>query len=54
MQALLDRLRLAPRLAAAFATVLVVMSAAAAIGIWRLDTLQAIANDLGGPSAERA
>jgi methyl-accepting chemotaxis protein len=54
MQALLDRLRLAPRLAAAFATVLVVMSAAAAIGIWRLDTLQAIATDLGGPSAERA
>ncbi|KQV99716.1 methyl-accepting chemotaxis protein [Rhizobacter sp. Root1221] len=54
MQSLFDRLRLGPRLAVAFALVLLVMSAAAGIGIWRLDTLHAIASDLGGPSAERA
>jgi len=54
MQSLFDRLRLGPRLALAFALVLVVMSAAAGIGIWRLDTLHVIASDLGGPSAERA
>ena len=54
MSALLARLRLAPRLGLAFALVLLVMSIAALIGVWRLDRLQGIAEDLGSASAERA
>ena len=54
MSSLLSRLRLAPRLALAFGLVMLVTSLAAGIGIWRLDKLQDIANDLGGASAQRA
>jgi methyl-accepting chemotaxis protein len=50
----LARLRLAPRLALAFGLVMLVTSLAAGIGIWRLDRLQDIANDLGDPSSQRA
>ncbi|MEH3086201.1 MAG: methyl-accepting chemotaxis protein [Xylophilus ampelinus] len=49
-----SRLRLASRLAIAFALVCLVTSLAAAVGIWRLAGLQAIAHDLGGASTERA
>ncbi|XAH24578.1 methyl-accepting chemotaxis protein [Xylophilus sp. GW821-FHT01B05] len=51
---LLSRTRLASRMALAFALVCLVTSLAAAIGIWRLNGLQDIADDLGGPSTERA
>jgi methyl-accepting chemotaxis protein len=51
---MLDKLRLAPRLAMGFALVIVVMSIAAGIGIWRLENLRKIADELGGVSAERA
>ena len=54
MSSLFSRLRLAPRLALAFGLVMLVTSLAAGIGIWRLDKLQDIANDLGGASAQRA
>jgi len=54
MTSLFARLRLAPRLALAFGLVMLVTSLAAGIGIWRLDRLQDIANDLGGASSQRA
>ena len=46
--------RLGVRLALAFGVVCLVMSLAAGIGMWRLQGLQGIADDLGGPSSERA
>ena len=46
--------RVAARLALAFGIVCLVMSIAAGVGIWRLQGLQRIADDLGGESAERA
>jgi methyl-accepting chemotaxis protein len=49
-----SRMRLASRLAVAFALVCLVTSLAAGIGIWRLSGLQDIADDLGGASSERA
>jgi len=49
-----SRARLAPRLALAFGLVCLVMALSAAIGVWRLVGLQSLADDLGGPSAERA
>jgi len=54
MKSLFERMRLAPRLALGFAMVLFVTSIAAGIGIWRLDKLQDIADDLGGASSQRA
>jgi len=54
MSELLSRLRLAPRLGWAFALVMLVMSFAALIGIWRLDSLGAIADELGSTATERA
>jgi len=54
MTSLFARLRLAPRLALAFGLVMLVTSLAAGIGVWRLDRLQDIANDLGGASSQRA
>ncbi|WP_119157685.1 methyl-accepting chemotaxis protein [Caldimonas tepidiphila] len=54
MESFFARVRLAPRLAAGFAVVMLVMSIAASIGIWRLAGLGDIADDLGGASAERA
>src|SRR6188474_2848358 len=54
MTSLFSRMRLAPRLALAFGLVMLVTSLAAGIGIWRLDRLQDIANDLGGASSQRA
>ena len=54
MKSLFARLRVAPRLALAFGLILSVMSVAAGIGMWRLDKLQDIANDLGGVSSQRA
>ncbi|QHJ01205.1 HAMP domain-containing protein [Xylophilus rhododendri] len=50
----LSRARLAPRLAVAFGLVCLVMALASAIGVWRLTELESLADDLGGPSAERA
>jgi methyl-accepting chemotaxis protein len=47
-------MRLAARLALAFALVCLVTSLAAAVGVWRLSDLEAIADDLGGASSERA
>ncbi|QNP57908.1 methyl-accepting chemotaxis protein [Paenacidovorax monticola] len=46
--------RLATRLTLAFGVVCLVMSLSAAVGVWRLAGLQAIADDLGGDSSERA
>ncbi|MEP7101955.1 MAG: methyl-accepting chemotaxis protein [Burkholderiales bacterium] len=54
MNSIFARMRVASRLALAFGLVLVVTSAAAAIGIWRLDRLQDLADDLGGVSTQRA
>ncbi|MBV8380101.1 MAG: HAMP domain-containing protein [Pelomonas sp.] len=54
MSSLLDRLRLAPRLALGFALVLLLMSLAVGLGMWRLAQLRTIADELGGASAERA
>ncbi len=54
MSELLSRLRLAPRLGWAFALVMLVMSFAALIGIWRLDSLESIASELGSTATERA
>ena len=54
MTSFFSRMRLAPRLALAFGLVMLVTSLAAGIGIWRLDRLQDIANDLGGASSQRA
>ncbi|KAF1049562.1 MCP four helix bundle domain-containing protein [Xylophilus sp.] len=50
----LSHSRLSLRLALAFGVVLLVTSAAAAIGVWRLAGLRGIADDLGGASAARA
>ena len=50
----ISNLRVAVRLALAFAVVCLVMSLAAAVGIWRLSGLQQIADELGGPASERA
>ncbi len=54
MHAILNRLRLGQRLATGFATIVLVMSIAAAVGIWRLSSLAQISKDLGGAVAERA
>lgn len=51
---LISRTPLGPRLALGFGLVCLVMTLAAGIGIWRLMQLQAIADDLGGDSSERA
>ncbi|GKS95022.1 MULTISPECIES: methyl-accepting chemotaxis protein [unclassified Acidovorax] len=50
----LHNARLSLRLALAFGVICLVMSLAAAVGIWRLMELQDIADGLGGPAAERA
>ncbi len=50
----LHNARLSLRLALAFGAVCLVMSLASAVGAWRLMNLQDLADDLGGPSAERA
>ena len=50
----LSRATLAMRLVAAFGLVCLVMALAAGVGIWRLAELRGLADDLGGPSAERA
>ena len=50
----LNNARLSLRLALAFGAVCLVMSLASAVGAWRLMNLQDLADDLGGPSAERA
>ncbi len=50
----LNNARLSLRLALAFGAVCLVMSLASAVGAWRLMNLQNLADDLGGPSAERA
>ena len=44
----------AVRLAVAFGVVCLVMSLSAVVGIWRLDGLQDIVDDLGSASSERA
>ena len=54
MTPLLERFRLAPRLALGFALVLILMSLTALLGVWRLTQLGAIADELGGDAAERA
>jgi len=54
MKSLFERMRLAPRLALAFGLVMLITSVGAGIGIWRLDRLEAIANELGGTAAQRA
>jgi len=54
MSTLFARMRLAPRLALAFGLIMLITSAGAAIGIWRLDRLGAIAADLGGAASQRA
>jgi len=46
--------RLSARLAWAFGIICLVTSLAAGVGVWRLTNLQAIADELGGESAERA
>ena len=48
------RLKLAPRLALAFGLVMLVSCIASGVGIWRLDRLQRVADDLGGDSSQRA
>ncbi|MDP9899032.1 methyl-accepting chemotaxis protein [Variovorax ginsengisoli] len=54
MKNVLNRMRLAPRLVMAFGLVLLITSIAAGVGIWRLQRLQDIADDLGGASSQRA
>ncbi|MDB5816650.1 MAG: hypothetical protein JWQ11_290 [Rhizobacter sp.] len=54
MKSMFERMRLVPRLALAFGVVLLVTFVANGVGIWRLDRLQDIADDLGGTSSERA
>jgi len=48
------RMRITPRLALAFGLVLLVNFVGIGLGIWRLDRLQAVAEELGSTSAERA
>jgi methyl-accepting chemotaxis protein len=50
----LSRATLSTRLVLAFGLVCLVMAVAAGVGIWRLVELRGLADDLGGPSAERA
>ena len=50
----LHHARLSLRLALAFGVICLVMSLAAGVGVWRLMSLQDVADDLGGDSAERA
>ncbi|MBV8617313.1 MAG: MCP four helix bundle domain-containing protein [Curvibacter sp.] len=54
LSGLFSQTRLRPRLALSFGLVCLVMIGAAGVGVWRLSQLQAIADDLGGASAERA
>ena len=54
LSGLFSRSRLRPRLALSFGLVCLVMVAASGVGVWRLAQLQAIADDLGGASSERA
>ena len=54
MKSLFSRMRVTRRLAVAFAVVLLVNFAGIGLGIWRLDRLQAVAEELGGTAAERA
>ncbi|WP_077038146.1 methyl-accepting chemotaxis protein, partial [Pelomonas sp. KK5] len=54
MNTLLERFRLAPRLALGFGLVLILMSLTVLLGMWRLAQLRDIADELGGASAERA
>jgi methyl-accepting chemotaxis protein len=54
MKSLFTRLRVTPRLALAFGLVLLVNFAGIGLGIWRLERLQAVADELGGTAAERA
>ena len=50
----ISQARVAMRLALAFGAVCLVMSLSAGVGIWRLVSLEIIADDLGGASSERA
>ena len=54
MNFIFERMRVPPRLALAFGLVMLITSASAAIGIWRLDRLQEIADELGGAASQRA
>jgi methyl-accepting chemotaxis protein len=54
MKSLFMRMRITPRLAVAFGLVLLVNFVGIGLGIWRLDRLQAVADELGSTSAERA
>ena len=54
MKSIFERMRLVPRLTLAFGLVLLVTLIANGVGIWRLNGLQGIADDLGGDSAQRA
>ena len=54
MKTLFERMRLVPRLTLAFGLVLLVTFIANGVGMWRLNGLQGIADDLGGDSAQRA
>jgi methyl-accepting chemotaxis protein len=54
MKSIFMRMRITPRLALVFGIVLLVNFAGIGLGIWRLDRLQAVADELGGTAAERA
>jgi methyl-accepting chemotaxis protein len=54
MKSIFTRLRVTPRLALAFGLVLLVNFAGIGLGIWRLERLQAVADELGSTAAERA
>jgi methyl-accepting chemotaxis protein len=54
MKSLFTRMRITPRLAVAFGLVLLVNFVGIGLGIWRLDRLQAVADELGSTSTERA
>jgi len=54
MMPIFERLRLVPRLVLAFGLVLLVMSTGAVLGMWRLQSLEAVADELGGNAAQRA
>jgi len=54
MMPIFERLRLVPRLVLAFGLVLLVMSTGAVLGMWRLQSLEAVADELGGNATQRA
>ncbi|MFT3813582.1 MAG: methyl-accepting chemotaxis protein [Acidovorax sp.] len=51
---MLANARLSARLILAFGVVCLIMSLSAAVGVWRLQELQAVADDLGGATSESA